>query len=93
MHSADRDQTHVVKAEQECRQMLMQYPDSRHADATRQMLREVQEVLADGEFRVGAFYSFRAATAPARIACRLWLTTIRCLAAATKRYGRSPIRT
>lgn len=59
MHSADRDQTHVVKADQECRQMLMQYPDSRHADGARQMLREVQEVLADGEFRVGSFYSFK----------------------------------
>ncbi len=59
MHSADREQTHVRKADQECRQMLMQYPNSRHGDATRQMLREVQEVLADGEYRVGAFYSFK----------------------------------
>ena len=59
MHSADRDQTHVRRADQECRQMLMQNPNSRHADATRQLLREVQEVLADGEFRVGAFYSFK----------------------------------
>ena len=59
MHSADRDQTHVRRADQECRQMLMQNPNSRHAEATRQLLREVQELLADGEFRVGAFYSFK----------------------------------
>jgi outer membrane protein assembly factor BamD len=59
MHSADRDQTHVRKADQECRQMLMQNPNSRHADGTRQLLREVQEVLADGEFQVGAFYAFK----------------------------------
>jgi len=59
MHTADRDQTHVRKADQECRQMLMQYPNSRHAEGTRQMLREVQEVLADGEYRVGSFYTFK----------------------------------
>ncbi|MDA1313691.1 MAG: outer membrane protein assembly factor BamD [Acidobacteria bacterium] len=59
MHSADREQTHVRKADQECRQMLAQNPNSRHGDATRQMLREVQEVLADGEYQVGVFYSFK----------------------------------
>jgi len=59
MHSADREQTHVRRADQECRQMLMQNPNSRHAEVTRQMLREVQEVLADGEYRVGEFYAFK----------------------------------
>jgi outer membrane protein assembly factor BamD len=59
MHSADRDPTHVRKADQECRQMLAQNPNSRHGETTRQMLREVQEVLADGEYQVGAFYSFK----------------------------------
>ena len=57
MHTADRDPTHAMKADHECRHMLMQYPNSRHTEPTRQMLREVQEVLADAEFRVGAFYA------------------------------------
>ena len=57
MHTADRDPTHAMKADHECRNMLMQYPNSRHTEPTRQMLREVQEVLADAEFRVGAFYA------------------------------------
>ena len=57
MHSADRDPTHALKADHQCRQMLMQHPNSRYTDPTEQMLREVQEVLADGEFRVGSFYA------------------------------------
>ena len=57
MHSADRDPTHALKADRECRHMLMQHPNSRHTEPTRQMLREVQEVLADAEFRVGSFYA------------------------------------
>jgi outer membrane protein assembly factor BamD len=59
MLSADRDNTHAMKADQECRQMLLQYPNSRHAEATRQLLRETQEVIADAEFRVGSFYAFK----------------------------------
>ncbi len=57
MHTADRDPTHAMRADRECRQMLMQHPNSRHTEPTRQMLREVQEVLADAEFRVGSFYA------------------------------------
>jgi outer membrane assembly lipoprotein YfiO len=38
MHKADRDNTHSLKADQECRQMLMQYPNSTFVDGTKQML-------------------------------------------------------
>ena len=42
----------------------MQFPNSVFTEQTEQMLRDVQEVIADGEYRVGAFYakkgSFRA---------------------------------
>lgn len=59
MHSADRDPTHALKADQECRQVLVQFPNSVFVDPTKQILREVQEVIADGEFRVGSFYAFK----------------------------------
>jgi outer membrane protein assembly factor BamD len=57
MQKADRDNTHSLKADQECRQMLMQYPNSVFVDGTKQMLREIQEVIAEAEYRVGAFYA------------------------------------
>ena len=57
MEKPDRDNTHAVKADNECRQMLLQYPNSVFANETKQMLREVQEVIAEGEYRVGEFYA------------------------------------
>jgi outer membrane protein assembly factor BamD len=57
MEKPDRDNTHAVKADTECRQMLLQYPNSVHVPETQQMLREIQEVIAEGEYRVGSFYA------------------------------------
>jgi outer membrane protein assembly factor BamD len=57
MEKPDRDNTHSVKADNECRQMLLQYPNSRFVTETQQMLREIQEVIAEGEYRVGTFYA------------------------------------
>ncbi|HCC57066.1 MAG TPA: hypothetical protein DEQ47_07330 [Solibacterales bacterium] len=56
MDKADRDPTQAQRAEDECRQMLVQYPNSKYVDRARQMLRNTQEVLGDKEFRTGAFY-------------------------------------
>lgn len=56
MEKPDRDPTHAVRAEEECRQVLVQFPNSRFAPKAQQTLREIQEVLAQGEFRVGSFY-------------------------------------
>jgi outer membrane protein assembly factor BamD len=56
MEKADRDKTHAVRAEDECRQLLVQFPNSKFAPQAQQMLREIQEVLADGDFRTGHFY-------------------------------------
>ena len=56
MDKADRDQTHALRADAECRTLLTQYPNSKWAPQGQQILREIQEVLADEEFRVGAFY-------------------------------------
>src|SRR5215470_13232899 len=56
MEKADRDPSHALRAEDECRQLLVQFPNSKAAPEAQQMLRNVQEVLADKEFRVGYFY-------------------------------------
>jgi outer membrane protein assembly factor BamD len=56
MDKPDRDATHARRAEMEFKDLLTNYPDSKfNAEAT-QRLREVQEVLAEGEFEVGQVY-------------------------------------
>ncbi len=59
MEKADRDSTHALRAEDECRQLLVQFPNSKFAPDAQQMLRNVQEVLADKEYRVGIFYGHK----------------------------------
>jgi outer membrane protein assembly factor BamD len=56
MEKADRDSTHALRAEDECRQLLVQFPNSKFAPDAQQMLRNIQEVLADKEYRVGMLY-------------------------------------
>jgi outer membrane protein assembly factor BamD len=56
MEKTDRDTKHAVRAEDECRQLLVQFPNSKFAPRAQQLLREIQEVIADSEYRVGAFY-------------------------------------
>jgi outer membrane protein assembly factor BamD len=56
MDKADRDPSHALRAEEECRQVLVQFPNSKFSPDAQQMLRNVQEVLADAEVRVGTFY-------------------------------------
>ena len=64
LQKPDRDTLHAVRADQECRQLLLRYPNTVFLDETQQLLRNVQEVIAEGEYRVGMFYvkkgSFRA---------------------------------
>src|SRR6266481_5022552 len=68
MEKPDRDFTHAMRAEQEYRQVIMQYPDNPKMVAeARTKLLQVQEVIAEREFRVGRFYYLRA-TYPASIA-------------------------
>ncbi len=61
MDKADRDPLHAVRAQDECRQLLMQYPNSKFAPETEQKLRDVQEVLAGGEYAAGFFYHHKGA--------------------------------
>ena len=56
MEKPDRDYTHARRAEEEYRQLLLQYPDSKLADTARERLLEVQEVLAEREFRIARYY-------------------------------------
>ena len=46
MEKSDRDFTHAMRAEEEYRQLLLQFPDSKLVPEAKQRLLEVQEVLA-----------------------------------------------
>jgi outer membrane protein assembly factor BamD len=59
MEKPDRDFTHALRAEDELRQMILQYPDSPLLPKAKERLLEVQEVLGEREFRVGRFYYMR----------------------------------
>jgi outer membrane protein assembly factor BamD len=67
MEKPDRDFTHAKRAEEEYKQLILQFPDSRLVPEAKQRLREVQEVLAEREFRIGRFYYVKEAW-PAAIA-------------------------
>lgn len=56
MDKSDRDWTQTLRAEDECRQLLVQFPNSKFAPQAAQRLRNIQEVLAAHEFVVGDFY-------------------------------------
>jgi outer membrane protein assembly factor BamD len=59
MEKPDRDFTHAMRAEEEYRQLMLQFPDSKLIPEAKQRLLEVQEVLAQREFQVGRFYYLR----------------------------------
>jgi len=56
MDKSDRDPSQALRAEDECRQLIVQFPNSKYVEETKQLLRNVQESLAEGEFLVGNFY-------------------------------------
>ena len=60
MEKPDRDFTHAVRAEQEYRQVILQYPDNQKMVAEAKIkLLQVQEVIAEREYRVARFYFLR----------------------------------
>src|ERR1700722_8661223 len=61
MEKPERDNSQALKAEDTCRQVLVQFPNSKYVPQAKQMLRDVQEVLAEKEFANGAFYYKRQA--------------------------------
>jgi outer membrane protein assembly factor BamD len=56
MDKSDRDTTQALRAEEECRTLITQFPNSKFIPETQQILRNIQEALAGGEFLVGDFY-------------------------------------
>lgn len=65
MDKADRDPNNALRAEQECRTLLTQFPNSKYAPTVQQRLREIQEVLAEAEFAVGDMYHHKGSNAAA----------------------------
>ena len=59
MEKPDRDPQNAVHAEQEYRTMIQDFPDSPLIPRAKQRLREVQEVLAQRQYEIGAFYATR----------------------------------
>jgi outer membrane protein assembly factor BamD len=56
MEKSDRDTTQAQEAEQEFQTFLLKYPQSPLVPKAEQDLRDVQEVLADGEYKIARFY-------------------------------------
>ncbi|MEQ1473169.1 MAG: outer membrane protein assembly factor BamD [Candidatus Acidiferrum sp.] len=56
MEKPDRDRTEAKEAEAEFQTFLQKYPKDPLADKAMQHLREVQEVIAEGDFRVASYY-------------------------------------
>ena len=59
MEKPDRDFTHALRAEEEYRNLINQFPDSKLVPDAKKRLLEVQEVLAEREYRIGHFYYMR----------------------------------
>jgi len=56
MEKADRDRTEAESSEDEFQTFLLKYPQSPLVPKAEQRLREVQEILADNQYRVARFY-------------------------------------
>ncbi|MGB2620960.1 MAG: outer membrane protein assembly factor BamD [Candidatus Acidiferrum sp.] len=56
MEKPDRDRTQAYAAEDEFQIFLQKYPNDPLAPQALQRLRDVQEVLAEGDYRIGYFY-------------------------------------
>jgi outer membrane protein assembly factor BamD len=59
MEKPDRDSTQALLAESELKKMIDMYPDSPLLNEAKGKLREVQDVLAEGVFRIGNHYFLR----------------------------------
>ena len=56
MEKPDRDRSEALSAEAEFQTFLQKYPNDPQVPQAEQELREVQEVLAEGEYRVAYYY-------------------------------------
>jgi len=61
MGKADRDQTEARQAETEFKEFLVKFPQNPLMPEVKARLREVQEVLAQGDYEIAQFYYIRGA--------------------------------
>lgn len=66
MAKADRDRTEAKLAETELKAFLLKYPDSPLMPRVKARLRETQEVLAEGDYKIARFYYMRGSLPAAR---------------------------
>jgi outer membrane protein assembly factor BamD len=59
MEKPDRDFNQALRAEDEYKDLIKSYPDSKLVPEAKQRLREVQEVLAERQYRIARFYFLR----------------------------------
>src|SRR5579864_3472398 len=59
MEKADRDRSEALESEAAFQTFIQKYPNTELTPKAEQRLREVQEVLADGDFRIASFYYLR----------------------------------
>ncbi len=59
MDKSDRDVLQTIQAENECKALIVQFPNSKFVPGVQQKLRDIQESLAEREFDVGDFYHAR----------------------------------
>src|SRR5438309_1384169 len=56
MEKPDRDRSEAKAAEDEFQTFLLEFPKDKLAPDAEQRLREIQEVLAEGDYRIGRYY-------------------------------------
>jgi outer membrane protein assembly factor BamD len=66
MAKPDRDRTEAKLAELELKEFLLKYPDSAVMPRVKARLRQVQEVLAQGDYRIARFYYAKGANRAAK---------------------------
>lgn len=59
MDRGDRDIIQALRTEDECKAVVVQYPNSKFVPGALQKMRDAQEVLAEHEFAAGDFYKSR----------------------------------
>lgn len=59
MEKPDRDYTEAMRAGEEYKNLIQQYPESSLVPEAKQRLREVQEILAERQYRIANFYYLR----------------------------------
>lgn len=66
MEKPDRDYTEAQHAAEEYKSLIQQYPDSPLLPQAKQKLREIQEILAERQYRIASFYLLRTNLAAAQ---------------------------